>query len=51
MIGEIMVIKPLVYMVIIGQSNALYKKNEQSLVNNFNTRINLINNYSKNFTW
>lgn len=29
----------------------LCKKNEQSLVNNFNTRINLINNYSKNFTW
>lgn len=25
--------------------------NEQSLVNNFNKRINLINNYLKNITW
>lgn len=30
---------------------ALCKENEQSLVNNFNTRINLINNYSKNIIW
>ncbi len=30
---------------------ALCKQNEQSLVNNFNRRINLINNYSKQITW
>ena len=30
---------------------SLCKENEQSLVNNFNQRINLINNYSKNLSW